>query len=71
MLRQQVLNLYRRIFRTIKQIPNKQHREELKEWARNDFRNNQNHTDELTIKMLLNYGERSLKELQTSINLAK
>lgn len=71
MLRQQVLNLYRRILRTIKQVPDKQNQTELQNWARNDFRINQHHTDDLTIKILLNHGERSLKELQTSLNLSK
>lgn len=71
MLRQQVINLYRRIFKAIKEVPGDDHKIELREWARHDFRTNKYHTDELTIKTLLNYGERCLKELQTSVNLAK
>lgn len=71
MLRQQVLNLYRNILRAVKQVPDKQTRLELHEWARSDFRGNRHHADEFTIKTLINYGERWLKELQTNLNLAK
>jgi len=71
MLRQEVKNLYRRILRVIKQVPDPNHRSELKDWARADFRNNTHQTDEMAIKSLIKYGERSLKELQTSLNLAK
>lgn len=71
LLKQEVKDLYRRILKTIREIPNDTHRVELKNWARSDFRSNAHHTDEMTIKMLIKYGERSLKELQTSINLAK
>ncbi|XP_017775356.1 PREDICTED: LYR motif-containing protein 2 [Nicrophorus vespilloides] len=70
-LRQEVLKLYRKIFRAIREVPDEVHRKELRDWARSDFRAQSHHTDEITIKMMLNYGERSLKELQTSLNLAK
>ncbi|KAB0790169.1 hypothetical protein PPYR_15503, partial [Photinus pyralis] len=71
LLKQEVKSLYRRILKAIREIPDNSHRLELKTWARSDFRNNAHHTDEMTIKMLIKYGERSLRELQTSINLAK
>ncbi|XP_071051666.1 LYR motif-containing protein 2 [Onthophagus taurus] len=71
MLRQQVLRLYRRILRTIKEVPDKTHQKELLDWARSDFKNNSHHTDEVTIKMMITYGERSLKELESSLALAK
>lgn len=71
MLRQQVLSLYRRILRTIKQVPDQQYQTELKEWARADFKNNAHHKDEITIKMMITYGEKSLKQLETTIALAK
>ncbi|XP_050067673.1 LYR motif-containing protein 2 [Anopheles maculipalpis] len=70
MLRQEVLKLYRSIFRTIRQVPDASSRRELREWARADFRSNRNQTDELAIKMLLQHGNRNLKELQTSLELS-
>ncbi|KFB50278.1 AGAP011816-PA-like protein [Anopheles sinensis] len=70
MLRQEVLKLYRTIFRTIRQVPDESSRHELREWARHDFRSNMNQTDELAIKMLLQHGNRNLKQLQTSLELS-
>lgn len=70
MLRQQVLKLYREIFRTIKLVPSESSRHELKEWARSDFRSNMHHTDEITIKMVMQHGNRSLTELKTSLGLS-
>lgn len=70
MLRQEVLKLYREIFRTIRKVPDESSRTELKAWARNDFRNNIHHTEEITIKMMLNHGKRSLSELRTSLELS-
>uniref|UniRef100_A0A7G3AIT2 LYR motif-containing protein 2 n=1 Tax=Lutzomyia longipalpis TaxID=7200 RepID=A0A7G3AIT2_LUTLO len=70
MLRQEVLRLYREIFRTIRRVPDLGSRTELQEWARRDFRGNSHHTDETTIKMMLQYGRRSLTELQNSLNLS-
>lgn len=70
MLRQQVLKLYRDIFRTIKHVPSESSRHELKEWARSDFRANMHHTDEITIKMVMQHGNRSLTELKTSLGLS-
>lgn len=71
MLRQQVLSLYRRIFRAIKKIPDEKYRAEMQEWARTDFKNNSHHTDEIAIKMMIAYGERSLKQLEMTLALAK
>lgn len=70
-LKQDVKTLYRRIFRAIKEVPDEHYRQELKTWARTDFRNNSHHTDEIAIKMCIKYGERCLRELETSLNLAK
>lgn len=70
MLRQEVLKLYRDIFRNIRQIPEESSRNDLKQWTRSDFRANMHHTDELTIKMLLQHGQRSLKELKTNLELS-
>lgn len=70
MLRQEVLKLYRELFRTIKRVPEESSRNDLKEWTRTDFRNNMHHTEELTIKMLLQHGQRSLNELKTNLDLS-
>lgn len=71
LLKQEVKKLYRNIFRTIRKVPDANYQMELKEWAKQDFRTNTHHTDEVTIKMCIKYGERCLKELETNINLAK
>lgn len=70
-MKQEVKKLYRNILRTIKKVPDVHFQKELKEWARRDFHSNIHHTDEVTIKMCIKYGERCLNELQTNINLAK
>ncbi|KAJ8918940.1 hypothetical protein NQ315_016842 [Exocentrus adspersus] len=70
-LKQEVKTLYRHIFRAIRKVPDPAHRKELTEWARRDFRANANYTDEVTVRMYLRYGERCLRELETSLNLAK
>ncbi|XP_058463516.1 LYR motif-containing protein 2 [Malaya genurostris] len=70
MLRQEVLKLYRTIFRTIRQVPDASSRQELCNWARADFRANKHLTEELAIKMLIQHANRSLKELQTSLDLS-
>ncbi|KAL3267589.1 hypothetical protein HHI36_011707 [Cryptolaemus montrouzieri] len=69
-LKQEVKNLYREIFKTIRKVPGKSHQNELKEWARRDFRANADVLDELTIRMHINYGKRCLKELQNSLALS-
>lgn len=69
-IRQEVLKLYREIFRTIRQVPEKSTQFELREWARHDFRTNKNQNDEIAIKMLIQNGKRSLTELQNSLSLS-
>ncbi|KAF9422548.1 hypothetical protein HW555_001752 [Spodoptera exigua] len=71
LLRQEVLKLYRQIFRTIRQVPDETTRADLKEWARADFRNNMHHKDETTIKAMLHHGQKSLSNLQKSLSLSK
>lgn len=70
MLRQEVLKLYRDIFRTIRSVPDANSQQELRAWARHDFRVNQQQTDEVAIKMMLQYGRRSLNELRQSLHLS-
>lgn len=70
MLRQEVLKLYRKFFRTIKSVPDVTHQKELSDWVRNDFRKNINHSDDYTIKMLIKTGQRSLNELEITLGLS-
>lgn len=69
-LRQEVKNLYREILKTIRKVPRQSDQNDLKEWAKRDFRSNSNVQDEITIRMHLNYGKRCLKELQNSLALS-
>lgn len=70
MLRKEVIRLYCDILRSIRKIPEQSVRSDLKQWARSDFRANMHHTDELTIKMMLQHGRRSLNELKTNLELS-
>lgn len=71
MLRQEVLKLYREIFRSTKYVTDEATKKEVRDWARSDFRNNMHQTDETKIKTLLYYGRKSLKDLQSSLALSK
>ncbi|KAF7282584.1 LYR motif-containing protein 2 [Rhynchophorus ferrugineus] len=70
-LKQEVKNLYRQIFRAIREVPDKQYQDELKDWTRREFRQNSHHTDEISIKMYLQYGQKCLRTLENNIGLAK
>uniref|UniRef100_A0A8C6VEC3 LYR motif-containing protein 2 n=1 Tax=Naja naja TaxID=35670 RepID=A0A8C6VEC3_NAJNA len=69
--RQQVLQLYRKILRTIRQIPNEADRRYMRDWAREDFKKNKETTDEDTIKMMITHGNLQLQELERTLKLAK
>ncbi|XP_034937709.1 LYR motif-containing protein 2 [Chelonus insularis] len=71
MVRQQVLTLYRKILRTIKQVPNEQDREYLKNWATSEFKGNKKIADEFAIKSLIVHGENSMNELKKNLKLSK
>ncbi|XP_077294508.1 LYR motif-containing protein 2 [Arctopsyche grandis] len=71
LLRGEVKKLYRDVLRTIRQVPDERNREELRDWARSDFKNNKNHTDEIVIKMMIQHGQKALRELKTSLDLSK
>jgi len=71
MVHQEVLKLYRDTMKTIRQIPDKQDREYMKNWARSDFRANKEIKDEFAIKSLIVHGENSLRELRKNLNLTK
>jgi hypothetical protein len=57
------MNLFRK-------IPDPQNRRELTKWCQEDFRKNQHETEEITIKMCMQVGMRSLKELENSLHLS-
>lgn len=73
MLRGQVLKLYRDFFRTTKRIPDQRERSELQSWVRADFKRNKSVSceDEEAIKALFYNGEKMLRELKQSLDLAK
>ncbi|XP_044739660.1 LYR motif-containing protein 2 [Chrysoperla carnea] len=71
MRRQQVLKLYRDLFRTTRMIEDKQYKREIQDWIRRDFRAYQNLTDNTSINIYLTYGKKCLKELESSIVLAR
>ncbi|XP_036622024.1 LYR motif-containing protein 2 isoform X1 [Trichosurus vulpecula] len=47
MRRQQVLLLYRRVLRAIRQVPNERDRKYLENWAREEFQRNKSATEEV------------------------
>ncbi|XP_071506813.1 LYR motif-containing protein 2-like [Diadema antillarum] len=71
MLRQQVLSLYREVMRALRAMPDDAQRSDVKAWAREEFKRNKNHTDEMVIKMLLTQGRQSLRELQKTVNMTR
>ncbi|XP_052238729.1 LYR motif-containing protein 2-like [Dreissena polymorpha] len=71
MLRSQVLKLYRDILRLTRKIPDDFYRKEMQSWARDDFKRYKSLSDETTIKMHITRGQKSLRELEQSLNLAK
>ncbi|XP_069832371.1 LYR motif-containing protein 2 [Dendropsophus ebraccatus] len=71
LVRQQVLALYRRILRTVRQIPDPADRSYMRDWARGEFRRNKAASDEITIRMMITQGERQAQELERALQLAK
>ncbi|NWJ04041.1 LYRM2 protein, partial [Crypturellus undulatus] len=69
--RQQVLQLYRRILRAIREVPGAAERRSLTDWAREEFRRNKEATDEDAIRMMITQGNMQLRELQRTLKLAK
>lgn len=70
LLRQEVLKLYRTLYRTINKIPDESSKKDLKSWLRDDFEKNRSKSEEIDIKMLIQHGNRSLTELKTSLELS-
>ncbi|CAF1055285.1 unnamed protein product [Brachionus calyciflorus] len=71
MLRREVLKAYKDILKACYSIQDDSYRNEMINWTRHDFKMNKNLTDEAGIKISLTRAKMSLKELQTSINMAK
>ncbi|NXI40772.1 LYRM2 protein, partial [Galbula dea] len=69
--RQQVLQLYRKILRAIREVPAEADRRYLKDWAREEFRRNKDATEEDAIRMMITQGNMQLQELQRTLKLAK
>uniref|UniRef100_A0A8C3JUQ3 LYR motif-containing protein 2 n=1 Tax=Calidris pygmaea TaxID=425635 RepID=A0A8C3JUQ3_9CHAR len=69
--RQQVLQLYRRILRAIREVPAEADRRYLRDWAREEFRRNKDATEEDAIRMMITQGNMQLQELQRALKLAK
>ncbi|NXV78367.1 LYRM2 protein, partial [Atlantisia rogersi] len=69
--RQQVLQLYRKILRAIRDVPAEADRRYLKDWAREEFRRNKAATEEDAIRMMITQGNMQLQELQRTLKLAK
>ena len=74
MLRQQVMKLYRDLFRTTAKLEDAGQREEIRALIRADFRANQNSNssiEEHKVKALLFHGEKMLQELKQNVDLSK
>ncbi|KAF2979584.1 hypothetical protein EK904_005640 [Melospiza melodia maxima] len=69
--RQQVLQLYRKILRAIREVPAEQDRRYLRDWAREEFKRNKDATEEDAIRMMITQGNMQLQELQRTLKLAK
>ncbi|XP_051017178.1 LYR motif-containing protein 2 [Acomys russatus] len=69
--RQQVLLLYRKILRVIRQVPSDADRKYLQDWAREEFKRNKSATEEDTIRMMMTQGKMQLRELERTLALAK
>ncbi|XP_050750446.1 LYR motif-containing protein 2 [Gymnogyps californianus] len=69
--REQVLQLYRKILRAIRDVPAEADRRYLKDWAREEFRRNKDATEEDAIRMMITQGNMQLQELQRTLKLAK
>ncbi|KAL5010251.1 hypothetical protein ScPMuIL_012556 [Solemya velum] len=71
LLRSEVLKLYRQFIRTVKEVSDSAQRKEFENWIRHDFRRNKHITDEESIRMMITRGRMSLKELETTVEMAK
>ncbi|EDO41072.1 predicted protein [Nematostella vectensis] len=71
MVRRQVLGLYRDLMKALNKIPDKNHQKELKEWTREEFKQNKTETDPAAIQFMITRGQQALREIASTISLAK
>ena len=69
-LRSEVLKLYRYICRVTQQRCTIQQRNEIREFAVNEFRSSRHITDIEQIKTLIRNGKNQVEHLETTLNLA-
>uniref|UniRef100_H2MUE1 LYR motif-containing protein 2 n=1 Tax=Oryzias latipes TaxID=8090 RepID=H2MUE1_ORYLA len=67
--RQKVLQIYRTLLRTIRQVPDEADRRYLRDWARGEFRRNKEATNQDAIRMMVTQARNHLEELQKSLAL--
>ena len=72
MVRGQVLKQYRQFIRTARRLPDQRGSADILDWVRADFKGNAaiSNSEEDKIKSLLLYGDKMLKELKQSVDLA-
>ena len=72
MIRGKVLKQYRLFLRTARRLPDQRSSEDIVNWVRADFKANAiiPNSEEDKIKSLLLYGDKMLKELKQSVDLA-
>ncbi|KXJ11377.1 LYR motif-containing protein 2 [Exaiptasia diaphana] len=71
LVRRQVLSLYREIMKTIKQIENPEYQKELRNWTRDEFKQNKGTQDQDAIQNMIYRGQQTLKELSVTIAMAR
>ncbi|XP_048765998.1 LYR motif-containing protein 2-like [Ostrea edulis] len=71
MLRSEVLKLYKHMLRLVREIPDRNQRQQLQIFIRQDFELNKNLQDEGAIKMNIARGKNSLKELERTVQMAQ
>ncbi|XP_057305784.1 LYR motif-containing protein 2-like isoform X2 [Hydractinia symbiolongicarpus] len=70
MLRRQVLCLYRDFMKLINEAPENE-RKSMKDWVRQDFKNNMHWKNETDIKMQLSRGRLALREVSSAVHMTK
>jgi len=71
LVRRQVLQLYKDLLKGAYKIGDESSRDGIVIWIRSDFKVNKSLANEIDIQAALSRGKLSLRELQTSINMAK
>eukprot|EP01135_Chromosphaera_perkinsii_P005159 Nk52_evm7s319 gene=Nk52_evmTU7s319 len=71
MVRREVLQLYRDVFRATRKVPDEKSKAYLRKWARDDIERYRNVDDKHKIRHLLFEGRKALDELIVSMRLVK